>query len=632
MKRIIIGIASAAVAFAMWPAQGALAQTITDHCSTSLSDPACKNVLLCEEAIQKAASKYYFYVEGKASKLIDLGQAGKLKKLPKIACTGGPKSGKSCHSDADCLCSSALSTTVGGTPAHCECAPVAAKNPGSGDYLKAQGILVKTILSKCSTAGKVVVDPAALGLSNIPNCNISNTAAPNDAYHALATCIEESAAGDRHNAIISDSLLLPVVKGTGNSGNGTLPQGQGSDANPRMITSVQGSTMLQIGTIAGSDEPTAGGSTTYASLSSCSGGTVPDGSPCVNNSDCGKGGTCSNADCGVSSSDTNFTCSGATCCQGFGLGPYGHTLTVTGACSDTAATCLWSTTDEVGNTGTGAVVTVDLASGNFEETAPITSHVYVTALNPGASNCSSIDVCPVCRATDITGAKVKPGICEGQCLHAVGSPPLPALDGNVKCNKDTDCTGAGDWCSVKGHGLASGANTTNVPCDQPDGTATYECLGVKADGTAATNINVPVPFVTGTGSGSAPNLLLDSPTYAAINSGTSDAPSGVFCGSCSNDANEACQDNEDCGAGNTCCFLGTEPGCSGFTVPNPGFNGDTTVTAISANGSPSQYTPTVGGAFCAGSTGSSGLDADAGVPGPVRFIGQQYNAFTFTKD
>jgi hypothetical protein len=105
-------------------------------------------------------------------------------------------------------------------------------------------------------------------------------------------------------------------------------------------------------------------------------------------------------------------------------------------------------------------------------------------------------------------------------------------------------------------------------------------------------------------------------------------PSGAFCGGCDDfgngDPSIGCQNDAHCAAeglcsgGPGCCAFGTNTGAFGQNI--------TTATAPGVRG---PYVPRLGTIFCTGSSTDGIVDSTQGLPGPVRLVQQQLNAFTY---
>jgi len=104
-------------------------------------------------------------------------------------------------------------------------------------------------------------------------------------------------------------------------------------------------------------------------------------------------------------------------------------------------------------------------------------------------------------------------------------------------------------------------------------------------------------------------------------------PSATFCGACDVDDTIGCQNDQDC-IDNGVCSGVVGSGCCGFGT-NTGAFGTDSATSASANGLRSQYVPKLATLFCTGKSGSALVDGTQGLPGPVRLIQQQLNAYRF---
>jgi hypothetical protein len=104
-------------------------------------------------------------------------------------------------------------------------------------------------------------------------------------------------------------------------------------------------------------------------------------------------------------------------------------------------------------------------------------------------------------------------------------------------------------------------------------------------------------------------------------------PAATFCGSCDVDPTVGCQNDQDCIDNGVCSgILGS--GCCEFGT-NTGAFGDDGATTASANGLRSQYVPKLATIFCTGESGSGLVDGTQGLPGPVRLVQLQLNAYKF---
>jgi hypothetical protein len=109
--------------------------------------------------------------------------------------------------------------------------------------------------------------------------------------------------------------------------------------------------------------------------------------------------------------------------------------------------------------------------------------------------------------------------------------------------------------------------------------------------------------------------------------GGSTNPSATFCGSCDVDDSQGCQNDADCVAtgacsgivGSGCCVFGTNTGAFGVD----------SATSASADGVAGPLMPRLGAIFCTGKTTSGLLNTSQGLPGPVRIVQQQLNAFQY---
>jgi len=584
MRGLFTRIAIAGALAVLLPATYASAQCTNLANST---DVACKNAQLCQDTILKAAAGYSKDVMFGARGLILKSQKGIIGSEPFLVCSGGSNAGNACLSntgvckknpkgatcsvDADCDGSAGSCDTTKGCPGG-ECVANAAKNPGSKDAAKAKAKLEAAIQKKCIDTAVAAAD---LGLSSIPYCDpaIDGTASNTLQFQSLAACIEQSVGGDLSSGAVVDTVLAQIARSLGTGGSATRPQSKPGtvDSDPRLVAGYQGSNLLQIGSGAGTTAPTisGGGTVTYTSLASCTGGN--GNTHCVNNKDCGTDSSGIAGTCGDN-------CSGDTC-AGTGLGTVGNTLTITGTCAGGTATCLHTKVQDAGN-GTPAVVTVDLGTGLYESHAPIATDVYLTGLGV---TCGSYAACPTCVA----------GVCTGRCSNAP----------NTVCTTNATC-GAGTCTTVAG------------TCTTADNTTTSECLpNAPLLGT------IPNPFDLSTNTGT---LTPIASTATNIFCGFCDTNAASGCQGGASVCAKGCQDAGDCTSvgGTVCDVSGSGTGASW----NPG------AFFIQSNGVASQYAPVIAGAFCTGITGNPLVDGVAGLPGPVSFISQDIHAYGFTKD
>jgi hypothetical protein len=102
-------------------------------------------------------------------------------------------------------------------------------------------------------------------------------------------------------------------------------------------------------------------------------------------------------------------------------------------------------------------------------------------------------------------------------------------------------------------------------------------------------------------------------------------PSQTFCGACDGDESQGCQNDTDCVATGA-CVAGFGLGCCQFGT-NTGAFGIDAATSATANGLRSVYVPKLATIFCTGKTTSPLVNTSQGLPGPVRLVQLQLNAF-----
>ncbi len=632
---------------------------------TNLADPGaeCKALQKCQATIMKSAASYVATVQKTQQAIVNASQGGKISAGPVYSCKGGSKVGKSCTDnngrckagadkgarcsiDADCalsvcdhnkgcnLCGKVVAGqcddgSLCATNEDCndinECQPNALKEAYGKDIDKAKKKLRSALVKGCVTTKVPISANTDLGLSNLPICVNQDAGGTPDidpgdddetAMGALADCIERSVRGDLADPFLNaqkvhDTILTHVAKGIGTGGGATRPQskpGQ-ADSDPRMVIQLQGSSILQVGngSVPAATSRGNGGGRTNIGLADCK-ATGNQDFFCLNNKDCGTGGVCSD------------NCIGDTC-AGKGTLPFGNTLAVTAGCDPTSiATCLYTKTLNAGN-GTGANVVVDLASGSTTSVAPIVTNVHIAGI-AGPSLCPTYNSCPICTPD---GGTLK---CEGECIS------LPTLIAQgVKCTQNSECAGhpGGALCTADLNG--AGASSDEQLCNTDSaGGATQECKMPAAS-----------VLVGGTLGGAVPNAFaLTSGSSFLAGSADPGAGANEFCGFCDISGSP---DDGVCTAGAALCAVGctevadcnphtgSAPGTEcDFGASNAGFAGDALATAMSTDGSASQYAPTLGGTFCAGQSGNPTIDGARGLPGPVRFLSDYTYGYTYTKD
>ena len=104
-------------------------------------------------------------------------------------------------------------------------------------------------------------------------------------------------------------------------------------------------------------------------------------------------------------------------------------------------------------------------------------------------------------------------------------------------------------------------------------------------------------------------------------------PAGTFCGMCDNDNTIGCQNDSACVTAGACSGA-VGSGCCQFQT-NTGAFGVDSATSIAANGKRGPYVPQIVTAFCTGQSGDPLVDSTQGLPGPVRLVQSQLNAFEY---
>lgn len=239
--------------------------------------------------------------------------------------------------------------------------------------------------------------------------------------------------------------------------------------------------------------------------------------------------------------------------------------------------------------------------------------------------------------TEPGGAQPQTTTCVGVACTTAGSP----LIGN-SLTAPTDATGialclktstqnAGNGTTTSGTlNLSTGAQSSFSPistqvfgskCPKCDNT-TKTCTGGANNGKkctqgGATDIACP------------PNTMVIAtiPNPLNLSTGTTTLtiplvmgnPAGVFCGACNGDPTKGCQSDGACG-GDAPCDFGSNTGAFGVD----------SATQVVAVGHPGPVLPRLAGAFCTGSADSGmTIDASQGLPGPVRLVQQQLNAYEY---
>lgn len=174
----------------------------------------------------------------------------------------------------------------------------------------------------------------------------------------------------------------------------------------------------------------------------------------------------------------------------------------------------------------------------------------------------------------------------------------------------------GTTCPVCSGGVCNSGTNLNNPCSN-EGATDVACPPTVAGSPPV----IPNPLDLDT-----ENNTLSVP--ANNPGGGANNPAGTFCGACDLDNTVGCQNDSGCvaafacsgGVGSGCCQFGTNTGA--FGVPS--------ATSISANGKRGPYVPIIATAFCTGQSGDGTVDSTQGLPGPVRLVQEQLNAFKYT--
>ncbi len=521
--------AAVAAAFAalLWPAGRAQAV-----CSTSLADttnPDCKTAAKCQLAISTAAQKYVMAFQQTITKFINKSQTGGLIAGPKYRCIGGTNDGKPCletngackkigttpspigklcSTDADCngvtgTCDLSKGCNTDTAPNTHECQVNVKLDPYAGAIAKAQSALSAAIVKACVTPA---VDPNSVGITNIAGC--PGTATAVDPYAAVIQCIEQSVGGDLSTGNVTDAneLAFQVSTGTG------LPPNNKFGHAPRLLLQLTGTQLLQLGTVAPSNNgETPGGGMQVLNLAHCNGGN--GNQACVNDADCGTDSAGVVAASGTCTTNplvgSEVTIKGTPVFNPADPNSLGPVLNLSSTCSGGLGTCLVTHTKNSGN-GTTTDGSIGLTSGHYTAKSPIVTDVFVTGVG---QDCSSFQACPVCNAT----------------------------------TKHCD-------------GVPGASPDTNAPCDAPDQTVTIECKP-----NAVTSIHVPNPFVLSTDAKSMTAASGNKFCGFCDNSASGGCQGGATM--CSN----GCQTNADCAAvaGATVCDFGsTANGFLGNTNTN----------------------------------------------------------------
>jgi hypothetical protein len=626
----------------MWPAAQATALTCANI--TNKDDDACKLALGCFDTIVNQGGLYVSKLQNDEKNAIRKSLKALLTKTPKYFCIGGSENGKACTNNTNCPDG--------------QCQPNFKTNDFAKTGTTSKATLQKLILKKCCPNGADPCDVASdeVGIDDLTVCDdaASNAAAGNDvaAYKALAKCFSQGLVGVRRplegatedNLDFSDGESgVPMADASTSHfqkmlGGSSLTRPRGNvglagNENPRMIDQISGSNLVQIGTSASASSPGTGQGVTYLALARCTNAGPAFDLGCVSDPDCD---TAKNAGDGA--------CPDASCpgdvCQFEGPKTDLNILTLTDSCANNLGTCLVSNTRDSGN-GTPASGSINLATGALDQSAPISTEVWVTGTG---QDCALQVPCPVCEG----------GTCTGVCSNN----PL------TTCTADSDC-GGGNFCTSDG-----------ADCNAAPGTPTQQCLpvyDVLASNTAPT-AEIPNPFnlstgtseleaVTsaGTGGGLAFCGFCDADTSADPSTcdydtftNPTDGVCAQGCGGTVPQGTAECAQRLNLGANDGYCVDDGSIQCdtANGTLSNPacpssgpcaavtckfgkslaGFKGESGITTVSATGYANPYAPVAVGVFCTGTTGSPVVDGSAGVPGPVRVINPYVNAYRAPKD
>jgi hypothetical protein len=173
----------------------------------------------------------------------------------------------------------------------------------------------------------------------------------------------------------------------------------------------------------------------------------------------------------------------------------------------------------------------------------------------------------------------------------------------------------GTTCPVCTAGVCDSGDNAGQPCTSPNGTDTAcppTVVGVPPV--------IPNPLDL-TSEGASITVPANSPGTGVTN------PSGTFCGACDFDETVGCNHDSVCVAAGACSGA-VGSGCCVFGT-NTGAFGDASATTASAPGVRGPYVARLGTVFCTGKSGSGLVDGTQGLPGPVRLVQQQLNAFTY---
>jgi len=314
-----------------------------------------------------------------------------------------------------------------------ECQVDQSKNAYTKNIAGAQTTLLKTVTAACITPG---VSSNTVGLGNMTNCPGAAAAAaiPNDAlaFQQVVKCIEESVNGDFVTGNVVDTNLQALQSATGTGG---LPPNNKFNHSPRLLLQLANTQLLQLGTAAPTNNGlSVGGNITPINLAKCQTNNGPctggltctvGGAPCATDADCfvpngnGNGSCVNDVDCGTNNAGVAGHClnnpvvggemkiTGAPVFNPANPNSLGPTLTVSPSCNGSTAACLVTHTTNSGN-GTTTDGSIDLLSGHYTASSPISTDVYVVSIT---ADCSTFQPCPVCNASTKTCSAAPFGPC-----------------------------------------------------------------------------------------------------------------------------------------------------------------------------------------------------------------------------
>lgn len=313
-------------------------------------------------------------------------------------------------------------------------------------------------------------------------------------------------------------------------------------------------------------------------------------------------------------SDTSVSCTSDADCSG-GAGDcqrfFGSPLPLVAGGVNSCVVTQWN------GTITG---TFNQQTGASVGTATVLSRIYTT----GTIN----NPCPVCNGADVPNDGVRGGTCSGGTRNGLtcdrnGQSPVPSFG-----YTSLDCPPSGSPVSTLPIDLS---NTNNGTVTRTLSASSPNCNGAPGNKCmcSSCSLNSSIPCFTdadcsGVGAGTCtnnageprkPNACLDlvcSPTVG----GNGECAAGPVVQHCAIETFRGCLANGDCNgvAGDFCVSANQD--CF------PGYNGavGNTISATGSHGAPHNHTGTSNFAtvFCVAPTGSSAVNAAAGLPGPGR--------------